>query len=164
MTNVPDTLLLAPAMLTPAILRDHGFVPVPTRPDNPKALAYSDSGRRVYRDDHWKDGMGCAIRLGRRPDGLYLCRLDLDGHRSSQDPRAALATLWQCAPAAMAQCAIKTSTSGTGIDILFLSPRPIPNNQPIFINGEHVGEGFCDGGYCPMTGEWLSGHVLRLVP
>jgi hypothetical protein len=143
-------------------LRELGFSPIPTRPGDPKALVYR-SGTREYQDYDWRPGMGTAIRLGQRRDGTYLCRLDLDGHHEDQDPLGALDTILQHIASFLPKIAIKRSTTGSGIDILFISYQELPNNQKIFLDGRHIGEIFCEGGHLPLVEHFLHGGLSNLV-
>lgn len=146
-------------------LIDLKYAVVPTKPGRPKQLAYRDNnGRRTYTERHFSKGEGIAIRTGRLDDGSFLCRIDLDSHRPDQDAQAAYATIVTALGATLNKCAIKRSTSGSGIDVLFKSAHELPNNQPIYINGQHVGELFCEGGRVNVPDTWLHGSINTLDP
>jgi hypothetical protein len=136
-----------------------GLVPAPTDLANPKRLIKRP---RSYQEQDFHGSVGVAICTGRLPDGRYLCRLDLDGHRADQDPQAAYEAISSVLGAVLTKCAVKRSTTGTGIDILFLAQEPVPNNQWAYIAGQHVGELFCGSGHVPMPAEWLSGSLETL--
>jgi hypothetical protein len=141
-------------------LRRLGHDPVPTRPENPKALVTS---RKHLSDRDFAGDVGIAVRTGLRPDGTYLCRIDLDGHRPDQDPTAAYEAIAATLGPILDKCAVKRSTTGTGIDVLFLAKRELPNNQPLYIDGVHVGELFCVGGHVGVPESWLRGSLEALV-
>lgn len=158
-TSVPSALLAAEKAARLQHLRRLGHEPVPTRPENPKALVTS---RKRLNDKDFAGDVGIAVRTGLRLDGTYLCRIDLDGHRPDQDPAAAYEAIAATLGPLLDKCAVKRSTSGTGIDVLFLAERELPNNQPLYINGVHVGELFCVGGHVGVPESWLRGSLETL--
>lgn len=145
-----------------AALQAAGLIPIPTRADNPKALAYPDDGYRLYLVSAWKNGMGVAVRLGRLPDGSWLILIDLDAHTPEQCADRALFTLRSLVGNAFAQCVLKRSTSGSGYHIVIRAPEPLPHNQRLYFDGEHVGEVHCQGGHCPLVGAFLQRDLTNL--
>jgi hypothetical protein len=143
-------------------LLDWKYPPVPTKPGNPKQLAYRDNGSRQYDETHFANGEGVAIRTGQHSDGTYLCRLDLDSHGPEQDADAAYQVIAESLGPILAKCAVFPSTTGTGIDMLFKTRCELPNNQPIYIAGQHVGEVFCVGGRINLPDEAMDALLETL--
>ncbi len=157
--------------LTPALaklqrirmLSSLNYSVIPTKPGNSKQFAYGDkSGTRTYTENQFTKGEGIAIRTGRHPDGSFLCRIDLDNHRPGQDAHVAYQMIAAVLGSALDKCAVKCSTSGSGIDVLFKSPQSLPNNQPIYLNGGHAGEMFCIGGHVNVPETWIHGSLATL--
>lgn len=135
------------------------YKPVPTASDNPKALAYPDDGSRQYCFKDWLPGMGVNIRAGLLSTGYYLSRLDID--RSAHEVVEAILTHLSTIKD---KIHIQRSTTGRGLDILFLSPISLINNQRLYWHNSHVGEVHCDGGRCAIWGIEDVEALSRLTP
>lgn len=119
---------------------------LPVRIDAPKQLAYADKPGRRYTADQFR-GNRIGIRTGKRADDTYFCRIDIDQHGEHQDAEASFARLLPFIESAPEQFAVRRSTNGRGYDVLFLSPRELPNNQPFTIDSN-----------------WIHGAPEQLVP
>jgi hypothetical protein len=145
-------------------LTDLGYTVVPTKPGKPKQLDSRTKGKQQYSEQDFLDGKGIALRTGLLLNGLYLCRLDLDSHKEDQDADVAYETIAGAVGPLLDHCAVKRSTNGAGIDILFLSTTALPNNQPIYLDEHHIGEVFCQGGHVSLTSGWISGSIETMQP
>ncbi|NTU81114.1 MAG: hypothetical protein HGA45_17320, partial [Chloroflexales bacterium] len=142
-------------------LQDAGFRCVPVRSDAQKQLVYPESGTRSYLPTAFC-GHTIAIRTGRLADGSYLVRLDLDQHTETQDAEAALDRLMPLIESLPEKFAYKRSTGGQGYDVIFRSPRELPNNQRFALDGCWAGEVFCERGRVVDAG-WIAGSPETLV-
>lgn len=143
-------------------LKAAGLRCVPVRADAPKQLAYADKPCKPYTLEQFR-GRRIGIRTGKLADGTYLCRIDIDQHLEHQDAEAAFARLLPFIESAPELFAVRRSTNGLGYDVLFRSPRELPNNQPFTIDGRDAGEIFCEGGWVGDS-NWSHGAPERLVP
>lgn len=141
-----------------AALKNMGYWPCLVHPENPKRIVH----RKRVTSKAIRSSKGFAIYLGACKDGKYLQRLDLDSHTEQQDARAAYQYLQARVPDILEKCAVKRSTSGSGIDIVFLSPENLGHNRKLFIDGNHVGELLGHGGHVTLPDTWLSGSLDQL--
>lgn len=143
-------------------LEQAGFRCVPVRSENKKQLAYSgDRGTRRYEPAHFI-GKAIAIRTGKLADGSYLCRLDIDQHKPDQNAEAALEHLLPFIDSIPTSFAYRRSTLGHGYDVIFRSPRPLPNNDNFYVNGVMAGQVFCEGGRI-VDDDWIAGAPEQLA-
>lgn len=106
----------------------------------------------------WAEADGVDIFMGRRTDGLYAVRLDLDGAAA----QAALAALEERAPLAR-RLALQTSLGGQGRDLLFLTPRHVRSGI-LVVDGKKIGEcmGEGSGGRAHADTPFLRGSLEEL--
>lgn len=144
-----------------------GCYPIPLRIDKPKAPAYDDWTRRIFKAADWRPGQGVGIRCGKTRDDLYLHCVDFD-HKPDEGVNAiahynrVLETL----PTKLRESLVKAKSTGLlGRYLLYYGTECTPSSVIRDPNGRVIGDFLSEGKQVvAITADrWLEGN-LETIP